>query len=103
MRKFPIFMSDEEHWQYMKENGVLKLFVIKPFYVSLFIVIAIVIFNFLFDLATFGFSYTIKIYTNNFTDQLSRELLLWVIMFLIWAVANIAFWIYFSVKFRNKS
>lgn len=103
MRKFPILMSDEEHWQYMKENGMLKLFVIKPFYVSLFIVISVVIFNFLFDLATFGFDGTIKIYSNNFSDRLSRVLLLWVAMFCIWALANVAFWVYFSIKFRNKS
>ena len=101
MRKLPILMEKEEHWKYMQENGKFKLFFIKPLYVSLFIVIAIMIFNFLFDLATYGFSGTVNVYASNMPDQLSRILLLWVIMFFIWAFANITFWIYYSTIFKK--
>lgn len=102
MRKFPILMKQEEHWQYMKEKGKFMLFFIKPFYVSLSIVIAVMIFNFLFDLAAYGFSDTVNIYTNNLSNQFSKMLLLWIMIFFIWAFANITFWIYYSITFKNK-
>lgn len=102
MRKLPILMNQEEHWQYMQEEGKLKLFLIKPLYVSLSIVITITLFNFIFDIVAYGFRTTVTIYTNNMSIQLSKMFLLWVIMFFIWALANIAFWVYYSITFKNK-
>ncbi|MDQ2085329.1 hypothetical protein RBH29_02610 [Herbivorax sp. ANBcel31] len=97
MRKLPILMTQEEHWQYMKEKGKFMLFFIKPFYVSLAVVVGVIVINFLFDLAAYGYDTTIA----NLTGKLPRMLLLWIVIFLIWAMANVTFWVYYSIKLKK--